>query len=179
MSLYAATLALAAFLLLLGGLLLWNGTAVKTNAMRFLRSDQAAWITFGGSGIWFLWTILHLSEADFGTYKLWLFLFFGALVITSFFHVKDFLSVRGLAALTLLSSYELLEVAYFQEPQSRLFFVSFIYLCVILALFLGSLPFLLRNFFEWLFHTKTRPRGLGIILGGYGALLAFVALNTY
>lgn len=179
MSLYVATLALAFFLLLLGGSLFWNGSPVKENAMKFLRSEKASWITFGTSSAWFLWIILQLSEADFGTYKIWLFLFFAALAIASFFHVKDFLPVRGLAALILLTSYELLEVAYFQEPQTRLFFVSFIYLCVIIALILGAFPFLLRDFFEWLFGTYLRPRALGLILASYGALLSFIAFRTY
>ena len=64
-----------------------------------------------------------------------------------------------------------------QEPQSRLFLVSFVYLMITLTLYVGASPYRMRDFNNWLFDSQNRPRLLGGLLGGYGLLLAGVAFN--
>ena len=44
----------------------------------FLRSKKAAVITFGGGGLWFLYILSKLTEADFGEFKIYLIAIFGA-----------------------------------------------------------------------------------------------------
>lgn len=175
MSLTLATLLTGSVLILLGALFLWNGAPVEKNAKGFLRSSPATVVLFGAAAVWFLWHIAHLGAADFGNLKQWLLMLFGAVAIGSFFSVRDFLAVRGLAGLMLLSARPLLDAAYLEEPLSRLVLVTFVYLMIAVALYLGAVPFKLRDFFNWLFRENGRPKLLGGFFFVYGLALAGVA----
>jgi len=176
MSLFTATIALGTFLILLGGLLVWNGQPVEQQAKGLLRARISTVLLFGAGALWFLYNVSNLGEADFGNIRHWLLLLFGGVALGSFFVVKDFLAVRGLAILTLLISWQLLQAAYMEAPTSRLFLVTFVYLAIVIALYLGTVPFKLRDFFTWLFAHDTRPKVLGGCLVAYGLLLTTVAI---
>jgi predicted nucleic acid-binding Zn ribbon protein len=142
------------------------------------RSTGAAIIFFGAGALWFLWIVLHLSAADFGEYRVWLAIGFAAIAVLSFKCVPDFLAVRGLCVLTLLSALPLLGAAYmeYEHPQ-RLFMVSFVFVLIALAIWLGASPFRLRDFFAWLFAMPSRTRVTGGALVAYGLLLSAVAFT--
>lgn len=178
MSLFTATLLTGTLLLVLGAAFLFGGEAFRARAFGLLRSKQAAWVLFGGASVWFLWHILNLGEADFGNYRNWLFLLFGAVALGSFIVVPDFLPVRGIAVLILLSARPLLDAAYmqFDHPQ-RLFLVTFVYAAILLALYLGTVPYRLRDFFTWLWASPRRVKVLGALTLAYGLLLSGVAFS--
>jgi len=179
MSLALATLIPAALLLALGLALLSGRSTVAAIAKQFPRSSTAAIVFFGGAAAWFLYKVWHLPEADFGNHRTLLAIGFGAIAALSFKYVPDFLAVRGLAILVLLSASPLLGAAYmkYDVPQ-RLFMVSLVYLAIALALYLGAVPYRLRDFIGWLFGRPLRSRVFGAVLASYGALLVFVA-TTY
>lgn len=178
MSLTLATLLPGIFLAVLGGLLLVSNSAIVATLKALPRSRVAAVVFFGAGALWFLYHVWNLSEADFGQYRKQMFLGFAAVAVLSFFYVPDFLAVRGLAVLTLLSAMPLLDAAYmeYQHPQ-RLFMVSVVFLAIFLAIYLGASPFRLRDFFQWLFATRARPRAFGVALLAYGVILATVAFS--
>jgi len=179
MSLALATLIPAVLLLVLGLALLSGRAMVAAIAKQFPRSSTAAIVFFGGAAVWFLYKVWHLPEADFGNHRTLLAIGFGAIAALSFKYVPDFLAVRGLAVLVLLSASPLLGAAYMKyEVPQRLFMVSLVYLAIALALYLGAVPYRLRDFIDWLFGRPARSRIFGAVLAGYGALLAFVA-TTY
>ena len=64
-----------------------------------------------------------------------------------------------------------------QDPTSRLFLVSFVYLVILLALILGGAPYLLRDAINWFFKKQFRVILFAYVLCLYGALLGYVALN--
>lgn len=177
MSLFLATFLTALVLLAFGGHFLWRGSASAPAAKAFPRSQSAAVVTLGLAAVWFLYKVLHLGPADFGQYKNLLFLVFLITAVGSFFYVPDFLAVRGLAALILLTAAQLLEAAFLEAPGSRLFLVSFVYFAIVVALYLGASPFRLRDFLEWLYRSELRPRIFGGVFAAYGALLLVVALT--
>lgn len=177
MSLFTATLATGLFLLLVGGACAWKGRPVGLLARKSLRSFTVTVILMGLGSAWVLYHVANLGEADFGNYKEVLFVFFFAVAVLSFFFVRDLLAVRGGAILTLLTAKTLLDAAYMQEPTSRLFLVAFVYLCIFLALYLGAVPFKLRDFFDWLLSSSRRIRLFGAILTLYGFLLCGVAFG--
>jgi len=177
MSLFLATLLTALVLVAFGGHFLWRGAASAPAAKAFPRSQAAAVVLLGGAAVWFLYKVLHLGPADFGQYKNLLFLVFLVTAVGSFFYVPDFLAVRGLAAIVLLTAAKLLDAAYLEEPASRLFLVSFVYLAIAVSLYLGASPFRLRDFLDWLYRNEARPRIFGGIFAAYGALLLVVALT--
>jgi hypothetical protein len=178
MSLFLATLIPGLVLAVLGAGLLANQPAVVNALKTFPRSPTAALFFFGGGAVWFLWQVWNLSTADFGEYHVLLTVAFAAVAILAFKCVPDFLAVRGLCVLLLLSASPLLGAAYmeYSRPQ-RLFMVTPIYLLIAVAIWLGVQPYRLRDFFSWLFLRPGRTRGVGGVLLAYGLLLAVVAFT--
>ena len=177
MSLFYATLATSLFLLLCGGALLFNYNYSQIFLKAFPRSKSATYILMTIAMIWFSTKILNLGQADFGDYKHILFTIFLVITFASFYLVPDFLGVRALAGITLLIADLLLNAAYMQDPTSRLFLVSFIYLTILIALLLGGAPYLLRDAVNWFFEKQFRVKLFAVILCSYGALLGYIALN--
>lgn len=178
MSLLLATLLPGLFLLALGVPLMVNSSRAVAALKALPRSTNAAYLFFGVGAVWFLYNVWHLSAADFGNYRVLLTFGFGAVAVLSFKCVPDFLAVRGLCVLVLLAASPLLGAAYMehQYPQ-RLFMVTFVYVLIALAIWLGASPFRLRDFFEWLFARPSRSRGFGAALAVYGLLLSIVAFT--
>lgn len=178
MSLFAATLITALVLLSLGLSLLSNSSIVSSSIKSFPRSLPATVVLFGSASALFLYRVWHLSAADMGEFRGLLFIFFSLVSLLSFIYVPDFLAVRGLAALTLLFAGPLLDTAYmhYELPQ-RLTLVSFVYLLILLALWLGAQPFRMRDFIEWLFSTSSRPRVVGACASAYGLVLLIVSFT--
>jgi len=135
MSLALATIIPAALLLVLGLALLSGRAMVAAIAKQFPRSSTAAIVFFGGAALWFLYKVWHLPEADFGNHRTLLAIGFGAIAALSFKYVPDFLAVRGLAILVLLSASPLLGAAYmkYELPQRRCIWARCLTGCAILS----------------------------------------------
>jgi hypothetical protein len=178
MSLTLATLIPGLFLILLGGLFLSGNSAVFSTFKAFPRSKTAAGVLFGAGALWFLVIVSHLSQADFGDYKVQLLIGFALVAVLSFFYVPDFLAVRGACILMLLSALPLLNAGFMiYEPFQIFLYKIAVYIGIALALYLGASPFRLRDFFQWLFARPNRPRALGSITLVYGLLLVAVAFT--
>lgn len=178
MSLTLATLIPGLLLLVLGSLLWVNTSAISAMFKALPRSQAAAFLFFGSGAAWFLYHVWHLSMADFGEFRVWLFFGFAAVAVLSFIYVTDFLAVRGLAVLTLLGSWPLLMAGYmvWDHPQLYLQKVA-LYMAVSLAIYLGAAPYRLRDFFEWLYRAPGRARVVGGAVAIYGLTLTAVAFT--
>lgn len=177
MSLFTATLLPALLLIATGGHVLWHGKRGEATVKALPRSAPAAYLTMGLASAWFLYHVLQLGPADFGQYKFILFGLFLAGALGSFIYVPDFLAVRGLAGLVLLASYPLLMAAYMQPPSSRLLLVGFLYLAITAAIYLGALPYRMRDLLDWLYRSERRLKLTGGAMAGYGLVLLGVALT--
>jgi hypothetical protein len=178
MSLTLATLIPGIVMFLVGLPLLINHSGFAAGLRAMPRSTTAAFIFFGIGAAWFLYAIWHLSPADFGEYRTWLFLGFTGVAVLAFKSVPDFLAVRGLCTIVLMAAMPLLEAAYmeYDKPQ-RLFMVTLVYAALSAAIWLGAQPWRLRDFLTWLFARPGRARGIGGAMAGYGLLLAIVAFT--
>ena len=117
MTLFLATLITGILLLAFGAHFLWHGMRSAKIVQAFPRSQSAAYILLGSAAVWFLYKLTQLGPADFGQYKNLLFILFFVVAVGSFIFVPDFLAVRGLAALILLTAGVLLDVSYMQLLQ--------------------------------------------------------------
>ena len=178
MSLLLATLIPGLLLLFLGVPLMMNHSAWTASLKAFPRSRRATYVFFTAGAAWFLWAVAHLSPADFGDYRAYLFVAFALVAILSYKCVPDFLAVRGLSALILMAAMPLLDAAYMQydKPQ-RLLMVTFVYACIAMAIWLGAQPWRMRDFLGWLLARPQRTRAFGGALAGYGLILSAVAFT--
>ena len=94
-----------------------------------------------------------------------LLLLFVVTILGSIFYVKDFLAVRGVSVLILLSANTGLKSAFgLYDTPSRLVLVTILYVFIILAIWYGIMPFKMRDTVNWLYKSVLRARILGIIL---------------
>lgn len=178
MSLFLATLLTGLFLLAFGGHFAWHGMRSEASVKAFPRSQTAAYILLGGAAVWFLYKVTQLGPADFGQYKKLLFVLFLVVAVGSFYYVPDFLAVRGLAAMILLTAGAILDAGYMQYQVGALMLKTFVYLAIIAAIILGASPYKLRDFLDWLYRSEQRPRIFGAIFVGYGLVLVGMSFTA-
>lgn len=176
MTLFQATLFTGIFLVAFGAHFLWHGMNSAQSAKAFPRSQAAAYLLLGTAAVWFLYKVTQLGPADFGQYKNHLFILFLVVAVGSFIYVPDFLAVRGLAALILLTAGALLNASYMHYGAALILKV-FVYFAILAALIIGASPYKLRDFIDWLYRKGTRPRIFGGIFTAYGLLLLGVAFT--
>ena len=178
MSLFAATLIPGLIMVAFGMPLLLNHAGITAAIRAFPRATTTGNCVFGAGAAWFLYNVWHLSNADFGEYRMLLFAGFGAVAVLAFKCVPDFLGVRGACAIVLLGAMPFLDAAYMEYDRPlRLFMVSIVYVAIALAIWLGAQPWRLRDFLGWLFARQGRSRGLGGFLVAYGFLLCAVSFT--
>lgn len=168
---YISTYILAAVSAALGWIFVVGTQKFQGAMMSFLRSKKAAVVTFGLGGLWFLYQLSQLGEADFGQIKGLLIAVFGIAGVLAFFYLDDFLSVRGVCVIVLLAARAFLDGAFMQQPQSRLVLVSLTYVWIVAAIYFGAVPYRLRDAFEYLYENKTRAKTLGWVFFACAALL--------
>lgn len=178
MTLFAATFITGLILIAWGLPFLKGGEKVRSQAFALLRSQPAAIVLFGAASVWFLFHITQLGPADFGNWKNILLAIFGVTAVGAFFFTPDFLPVRGLAGLILLGAGPVLGAAYmrYEEPQ-RLLLVTVVYILVIAAMFIGTMPYLMRNLFEWLWAQPKRLKAFGVSFVATGAALVIISFT--
>lgn len=130
----------------------------------------------------FLWGMLILSNMDMGEF-FWLRRYFLIAVplgyVGMLVFVQEFLSVRALGALGLLAAGPVLNAAFLQPPVTRLVLPILAYGWILSGLFLVGMPFLLRDWINWVIAKDSRWNIA--VWGGvaYGALMLVLAVTTY
>ncbi|MDR2200781.1 MAG: hypothetical protein LBN94_01580 [Puniceicoccales bacterium] len=171
MGLKLAELWVGSILIFCGSSLVLRTEACEYFLRKFLRSQLAGTLIFSLSGAWFLGHVLTLGESDFGQYRLFFFIFFLTIILIALSKIRDFLSVRGAAILLLLTSNELLKLAYMEPCKSRLILVIFIYAMIISGMVFGGWPYKGRDVVDFLFSHPPRSQLLGFWTTVYGILL--------
>jgi len=178
MSLTSYTFLTAIILIVAGFILISNTSKIKEFIKNFPRSNKSSVVLLSIALFWFQYQhVRNLGEADFGDYKLVIGLIGCFIAISSYFFIQDFLSVRAFCILFLFYSREVLDAAFLQEPQSRLFLVSIIYFIITFSIYFGAWPFRMRDFLNWLYSKRLRHLLLGCSFLVYGSLLIGVALT--
>jgi hypothetical protein len=130
----------------------------------------------------FLWGMMILVNVDMGEFfflRKWFLLavplgYVGMLVL-----VKEFLAVRALGALMLLAAGPVLAAAFLQPPMTRLLLPILAYVWIFVGMFWIGMPFLMRNWIDWLLAKESRWK-LCVWSGvAYGALMLILAVTTY
>jgi hypothetical protein len=178
MNLVNFTLLTSGVLGLLGLFLTFESFKAEKFIRKFLRSQKASILLLAIGLFWFLFHhVQNLGEADFGEYKFIIGLIGVFIAVSSYFFINDFLAVRALCIILLFYSRLVLDSAFLQEPQSRLFLVSIIYFIILCAIYFGAWPYRLRDFLNWLYDNSKRSILLGVSFICYSLVLLGVAFS--
>ncbi|MDR0393504.1 MAG: hypothetical protein LBH52_04765 [Puniceicoccales bacterium] len=141
-----------------------NASQLSINLCRLLRNNFFGISIFVLGVLWFLWHVGHLSEADFGQYKHWLIFLFVCVFGACCVYWQDWLAVRGIALLAILTMHPCLSVGYMQLHPVRPWLSLLFYIVIVTALFFGVYPYRVRDFVAWsckqLFAWPIRLMGL-------------------
>ena len=178
MTLTLATLIPGLLLIALGVPLLLNSAGYAAMLKAMPRSNAAAFVLFGTGAAWFIYNIAHLGAADMIIPKPYMLAAFTLIAVSSLVYMREFLAVRGLAALVLVGAMPLLDAGFMNFEHARInFYKAAVYLAIIGAIWIAAQPWRLRDFFGWLLAQPGRTRGVGGVLTAYGVLLAIVAFT--
>ena len=168
---------------ILGGVLMVTGVGMfflkekhQADSYQILRNNALGLIVFIGACVWFLLKIADLGEADFGQYKHWLLLLFGFAFTGCCIYWKDFLIVRGVAMLALMSIQKLLNIGYMSRAVVHPFISLFFYIWILIFMYIGVYPYCMRNILPVLFGKNCRYiKYIGLIFILYGISLIILA----
>ena len=178
MNLFHFTLSTSAILGVVGLFLTLKSNKTEKFIRESLRSSNTSIFLLAIGLFWFLFHhVQNLGEADFGEYKFIIGLIGVFIAVASYFFINDFLAVRAFCIILLFYSRTVLDSAFLQEPQARLFLVSIIYLLVVCALYFGAWPYRMRDFLNWLYGNSKRVTSLGVSLILYSIILGIVAFS--
>ncbi len=126
-----------------------------------------------------VWSFWLIGEVDLGEFQKWENpIRFGLPIgfICFIFWVDEFLAVRAVGIFLLLLACPILDVAFLQEPKTRILLPILCYIWIFLSLFWIGMPYLMRDHIAWATKTKARWTGLsvsGIIYGFVMIVCAF------
>ncbi len=126
---------------------------------------------------WFLVACMDMGE--FYTWRRGLMLLVPATFFLVITYVPEFLAVRALGTLLILAASPVLHAAFLHPQISRLLLPILAYVWAIAGMFLVGLPYLLRDWIDWLTKQDARWRWASIGGAAYGALLFVVAVVAY
>ena len=178
--------ALAAYLLIAHGLMLWKAERCKQWLNRLPRHRAAGVYTLAIGMFWFWLLIapeslgglssLTMDIGEFNAVKPWLRIIVPAAFFGMVICVKEFLFVRALGVVALMASGPLLEAAFNRDPATRLLIPFFSYVLLTAGLFWVGMPYIFRDVAKW--ATESHKRWMSLALGGmaYGVLTLICAV---
>ena len=132
--------------------------------------------------IGFLWSEFALANMDMGEFfnmrRTFMMIVAGG-YFAVLMYVKEFLSVRALGSVMLLVAGPVLTAAFLQPPVSRLLLPILAYVWIITGMFFIGMPYLMRDWINWLL-AKPQRWNLAVYGGiAYGIVLLAAAILFY
>jgi hypothetical protein len=157
--------ALAAFLLLAGGLIVTDAAVLRT----FRRSPGATYLLGLVAIAWFAWWLFNIPDADLaGLPRLPVVIGFIGASLAAFVYMPDFLSVRALGVIMLFLARHALDAGYRQLPYSLLDASVSYGVLVLFGFWWACSPPVFCRQCDWVLATSGRRNvvgGLSLILG--------------
>jgi hypothetical protein len=129
--------------------------------------------------LWTFWLVSNMDLGEFSPFRTALKIVVPTLYILTLIFVDEFLAVRALGMLALLSAQPVLSAAFLRPESARLLLVVLAYVWLTLGLFWVGMPYLLRDQIHWI--TKNRDRFRALTLAGlvYGVVVLFCAVAVF
>jgi len=126
---------------------------------------------------WVLVTCMDMGE--FYTWRRWLLVLLPVTFFLVVTYVPEFLAVRALGTLMILGASPVLHAAFLHPQTSRLLLPILAYGWAIGGMFLVGMPYLLRDWIDWLSKRETRWKLAAVGGVAYGALMLAAAAMDY
>lgn len=191
-SLFHGGLVLAAWLIVVHGLMLLKPAASQAFLKKFPRHSTIGQVLLAIGLGWFWLLIapdnrgtisaLAMNLGEFNGAKPLLRILVPVALILVVISVKDFLAVRALGLLGLLAAYPLLESAFLKDPTTRLLIPIYTYAMLTASMFFVGMPYLFRDAVDWACAKSSRWNGLaaaGLAYGIATLLCAFAFWRGY
>lgn len=174
-----AGIVVALALLLSHGWALKNTAATQAFLKHFPRSYKWGVMLLSLDFIWSIFALSHMHMGEFFHLRRTFILIVAGGYVVVMVYVKEFLAVRALGALLLLLAGPVLTSAFLQPQLSRLLLPVLAYVWIIAGIYFVGMPFLMRDWVNWLL-AKPQRWNLAVWSGiGYGAVLLVAALLFY
>ncbi len=165
------------FLIVIHVLALWKPAPVQAWLRAFPRSQPMGLLLLL---VGTLWAWLLIRSIDLGEFTNWrerLLVFIPVAGLLTWMYVKEFLAVRALGIVVLLTAEPLLESAFLRPEMSRLFLVTLAYVWIVFAMFWIGMPYTLRDQIGWVSADQKRWRAAAFAGLAFGALLLLVRVT--
>lgn len=129
--------------------------------------------------IWTLFLVAHMDMADFFTYRRVLLMGLPVACLLVIIYVPEFLAVRALGSLMLLAASPVLHSAFLQPQTSRLLLPILAYAWIIVGMFFVGMPFLMRDWINWVTAQQARWKAAMYAGIAYGAAMFIAAAVLY
>jgi len=143
------------------------------------RSGLLGYVFFGAAMAWTLFLVATIDLGEFSTYRVRIFLFFLALGTGVLFYARDYLAVRGLAALLCLAADIVLDAAFLHNEPAKLIYVTLAYVWVVVGIVLFFSPYRLRDAIAWATAAPERTRFLSACGAGFGLVLLGIGIVAF
>ncbi len=176
-SLHAAGLIAGTLLVLLSLAALFS--PARTFLPKFPRSRTAGAALLTVDLIWSFWLLATMEMGEFATFRrpLLIVLPIGFFLVLKF--VDEFLAVRALGILALLTAEPLLEAAFLRPETSRLLVTVLAYLLIVAGLLWVTMPYLLRDQIHWSTKSASRWQLISSLALGFGVAILACAIRIY
>jgi hypothetical protein len=128
---------------------------------------------------WFLIYLSMENVSDFIAFKPALYLVFGLVGFGACLFVKDFLPVRGLAAIFLLLAKLMVDTARWVDSEWRLVIVTWAYVLVVGGIWFTVSPWRMRDMITWGTANEQRIRLLSAIRLGFSLIVVILGLTVF
>jgi hypothetical protein len=143
---------------------------------KFPRSKAAGVVLLGIDSLWALTLIATMDLGEFSNLRTTLLVVIVVATFLTFRYVDEFLPVRALGIFMLLIAEPLIEAAFLQPGEGRLFLVAFAYLLAVLGMVWVGMPYLMRDFIDRARSSSTLWSVAALAGIVYGGVLAGYAI---
>ena len=161
--------------LILVHLIAWlQGRSAREFLIGFPRNKVAGIVLLAICGIWSWMLISEMDLGEFFTIRQAVKMLIPIGFFLIVFYVDEFLSVRALGVLLLLLASPILHSAFLEAPVTRLLLPFLAYAWIIVGMFWIDMPFLMRDWINWLVEKPEKRYGIACGLGAFYGLAILV-----
>lgn len=158
---------------------LLNGEKTQDFLKAFPRTFKWGLILMVVNLAWALFLLSNMDMGEFFNMRRYFMMIVAAGGLGMILYVREFLAVRALGSLMLLVASPVLYAAFMQPQTSRLLLPILAYVWIIVGMYFIGMPYLMRDWVNWLVAKPGRWKAAVFAGVGYGVVLLVTAIVSY